>query len=339
MARVGIVKPDHLGDLILASPAIRGILNWYGSNSVDLYIASACMPLADYLFPGARKYCSDFRHLSRGIVSNFDSTSLVGQLAKYDLVFCLRDDPQMRRLIASLQTQTEIINGDHRVHDTWIHKRTVCKRIPNYSRTVNFTDHVIAWPQDIQHIGLCISAGFPTNRWPNINWLQLATLLSRDGIKVSLIGGPKERADLALLSALLTNRAHRVIQGGSDFGAFFAELKTIDVVVASDGGTGHLCSLVKPMISLFSASPWRRYAPFGRSNLVLTMDLPCSPCVQFSTNEVNCCVTRECVSRISPSAVYTAILSHGEDFSRIRELHVQRGTSHAFNFYPSEYDN
>lgn len=33
MGRVAIVKPDHLGDLVLASPAMRAIWNRFGGGA------------------------------------------------------------------------------------------------------------------------------------------------------------------------------------------------------------------------------------------------------------------------------------------------------------------
>ena len=49
MKRVAILKPDHLGDLILSAPAIRAILGRF--EEVRLYVAPGSAGLARYLFP------------------------------------------------------------------------------------------------------------------------------------------------------------------------------------------------------------------------------------------------------------------------------------------------
>src|SRR5262249_54181804 len=96
----------------------------------------------------------------------------------------------------------------------------------------------------------------------------------------------------------------RVLIGGSDFGCFLKELAgAVDVVIATDSGTAHLAALVRPVLSLFGGSPWRRFAPLGRWNAVLTRHLPCSPCPQFDRALLNTCMTRECLANLSPELV------------------------------------
>jgi heptosyltransferase-2 len=177
---------------------------------------------------------------------------------------------------------------------------------------------------------LCISAGYPTNRWANTHWLKLARLIAKRGIALTLIGGPGEGRDLRLISANLVDVRHKILEGGSDFGRFFDGLHDIDLVIASDGGTAHLCSMKKPVLSVFGSSPWRRFAPFGWNNVVITRNLVCSPCVQFSTQEINGCLTRECMAGITPEAVLAVATSNGLDFSMARGVHVCRGVSHRY---------
>jgi heptosyltransferase-2 len=154
-------------------------------------------------------------------------------------------------------------------------------------------------------------------------------LLARD-VTITLVGGPAERLDLGALSRLIGRAPHRVVHGSLDFRDFLDQLEDVDVVVAADGGTAHLCSLRLPICSVFGSSPWRRYAPFGRDNIVITRDEACSPCVQFSTDWVNGCLTRECTALLRPRQVARVLFSNGIDFSGIGGVRVERGVSHRY---------
>ena len=329
ISRVAVVKPDHLGDLVLASPAMRAIHSHYQGN-VSFFTSSTTQKLLKFFFPAAYVHSVDFPYLARTTLPHFDLDRLIEILNQHEFVFFLRDDSAMREVGSRLTVPHEFSYGGHLTHETAIHKRALVKHIPNYSRTAHFSGNQIFWPSQLRRVGLCIAAGFPTNRWANVYWLKLAKILARKGIAITLIGGPGERQDLQLLSRSLPRISPRVVQGCGDFGQFFDEISDVDLVVASDGGTAHLCSLKKPMLSIFGSSPWRRYAPFGHSNVLLTRDLVCSPCTQFSSVDLNGCMTRECSNEISPAMVAKAVVSNGIDFSALRGLRVERAVSHKY---------
>jgi heptosyltransferase-2 len=155
-------------------------------------------------------------------------------------------------------------------------------------------------------VGLCISAGFPLNAWPLSHWLELAMRLRRRRMEPVLIGGPQERTRLYVLADALdsSGNAPLVLVGDENFGRFLCQVAgTVDVVIASDSGTAHLLSLVRPVLSLFGGSPWRRFAPLGRHNAVVSRQLPCSPCPQFDRTLINTCVKRECLTNLQPDQV------------------------------------
>src|SRR5262249_17484715 len=77
----------------------------------------------------------------------------------------------------------------------------------------------------------------------------------------------------------------------------------VELVIATDSGTAHLASLVQPVLSIFGGSPWRRFAPLGPCNAIVTRQLPCSPCPQFDRSLINTCATRECLANLTPHQV------------------------------------
>jgi ADP-heptose:LPS heptosyltransferase len=328
MAGVAILKPDHLGDLVLSVPAIRAVRARH--PEVTLFVAPGSLRLARFLFPDISNiHPAPLAHLVRGAGKALAPEVLASILDEFEFVFCLRYDPVMQAIAERLNVRHVLAIGDYLTHETSVQRHAVAPVIGGYSRTALFGGPApTTWPLRLGNIGLCIAAGFPTNGWPNIYWLELARRLAARGLMVTLIGGPAERRDLVALSRMLTRVPHQVIEGGADVGAFLDALTGVDLVVASDGGTAHLCSLRKPIVSLFGSSPWRRYAPFGAHNVLLTRDEPCSPCVQFSATEVNGCVTRECTALLQPREVERVVLSNGIDFSGISGVRIERGVSH-----------
>jgi heptosyltransferase-2 len=329
MSRVAVLKPDHLGDLVLASPAIRAIRRTF--PDVTLFVSPYAAGLARFLFPDIPDVRPvDFPHLARRAEVSFAPEALARDLEGFEWVFCLRDDPELRALVERLAVRSVLAAGGHLTHDTALHKRAVSPVVGNYSRTALFAGRPILWPAAIAHVGLCIAAGFPTNRWANCRWLETATALAKQGMQISLIGGPGESGDLAFLSRMMRGLPHRVVQGGEDYRAFLDALDPVDIVVASDGGTAHLCSLRRPVCSIFGSSPWRRYAPFGTDNVLITRDVACSPCLQFSSTELNGCLTRECMAGITARHVAGVLESNGLDFSLVRGVRIERGVSHRY---------
>lgn len=330
MTRVALVKPDHLGDVVLSAPAIRAAaVSW---AEVTLFVSSTSYGLARFLFPEIGLRTLDFPHLARKKAAALDAQRLGAELDGFDLVLWLRDDPVIRSLCERVRAEQDFASGGHLTHETAIQKRMLLRHLPNYSRSALFAAEPIPWPGAIRSVGLCVAAGFPTNRWPNAYWLELAARLAGEGVGLTLIGGPGERQDLALLSKCL-NVPHGIVIGGTDFPAFLDGIGEVDLVVATDGGAAHICSLAKPVLSLFGSSPWRRYAPFGAENVVITRDLCCSPCMQFSTEHVNGCVTRECLAGLPPEPVVDLFRQLREAPAQPVRRHgliVQRGTSHSF---------
>jgi heptosyltransferase-2 len=330
---VAILKPDHLGDLVLSVPAIRAIRARHEDTA--LFVASRSRALARFLFPDIHDIRGvDLRHLSRHAEEGLSPAALACQLNHFDHVICLRDDPVIRDIASRLTVPHTIASGGHLVHETSIQKQAIEWMTGRYSRTRLFSGLSHAWPVAPRHIALCVAAGFPTNRWANALWKELAVLLDQKDIQLTLVGGPLEREDLQMLSRLLRRVRHDILIGGDDFADFLEALEPVDLVVATDGGTAHICSLRKPVCSIFGSSPWRRYAPFGQYNVVITRDEPCSPCVQFSSNEINGCVTRECMARISSASVSRVIFSNGLDFSASRRVWAERGISHRYEVTP-----
>ena len=258
--RLAILKPDHLGDLVLAIPAIRHLLKVYPESA--LFCASANEKLARFLFPEAEVKCVDFPVLAK---SGNDLLPVDLSIFKiYDALVCLRNDGAYftEKLAAWIDQPFFISAFDQTRHETDLQREVVEKLAGSYSRSQYFFgDRKLQFPESISRGGLAPAAGFSGNQWPLNYWIELGQALLRKNCEISLVGGPAEREILRILSHALEVPSSRVIVGISDFSGFLARVSELNLVIATDSGTAHLCSLVAPLLSIFGPSPFRRFAP------------------------------------------------------------------------------
>lgn len=322
-----IIKPDHLGDLVLSSAAIRAITAAH--PDAVLFVASKNVGLARYLFPRIEIRTIDLAHLSKS-----GEGSRIPDLSCFDAVAILRNDAVLAEDWAALRTRGFLLPRDtHGLHQTMIDYTVASLLSGPYDidaayygdRAERVIAKAVAPPR---RIGLSIGSGFHANTWPITQWVEAARalLLRTDG--VTILCGPAER-DTAeyILTRLGRPGTANIVIGGQDIGAFVDAVDELDLVVASDGGTAHLCSLVTPIVSVFGPSPFRRYAPYGRFNRLLTRELSCSPCCQYATELVNGCLTTECMTLISTRHLERALALPLEPDTAPRSLPPEDGVN------------
>ena len=324
--KLAVVKPDHIGDLILSSPAIGALATKV--PDLTLFVASKTLKLARHLFPAVELRTMDLPHLLKsGGAPDFPD------LSGYDLVlFLLRDGVMTPEWARTCTRDFVMPEESHAHHQSILDYSVASDVVRDYDMDALFfrgrlhsvQAKALAPPVKV---GLSIGSGFFTNSWPLIRWIETGRMLQREGREIYVVGGPAEvsTADF-LLRALGLNRSHLII-GGSDFETLFQELDRLDLVIASDGGTAHLCSLSAPIISLFGSSPINRYAPFGRWNRIISLRLPCSPCCQYARREANGCLSVECMSEMDSADVRIA-MAHTMN-ARPRSYSLDLGRGHA----------
>lgn len=320
---IAIIKPDHLGDLILSAAAIRAISAKH--DAVTLFVAPSNIGLAEVLFPDLDVQAVTFRHLSKGE----HATGSIPDLRNFDWVAFLRNDQVINEKWAALRARRFVVpTAGNTVHQTIIDYSVASVLVGSYEiDALHFGKH----QRDIEakasrnpaRIGLSIGSGFHTNRWATSTWIDLASLLQKEGLYVKIICGPKEidRARFIVRMAGLDEAANMLV-GNSDFQSFWDEVDTLDQVVATDGGTAHLCSMRVPILSIFGPSPFLRYAPFGRHNRVLTRNLSCAPCCQYTNHLVNGCLSMECLALIDAQKAFAALTDSRLRTSRPQMSHL-----------------
>jgi ADP-heptose:LPS heptosyltransferase len=307
--KIAVVKPDHFGDLILSSAAIRAVLARYPDASV--LVAPRNLPLGRFLFGEA----CDLREITLPHLSKHreEQQSACVDLRDYDLVLFLRNDGRLGPAWADLRCRDYVFPVDtHDDHQTMLDYAVVSGVIGDYNIDAHhYGTDPAAVRQKVSRaparIGLSIGSGFHANAWPVVRWIELGRRLLAEGRQVRVFCGPSEVVVGRMVAGVLGLGGGGVVVGDERIEAFAREAAEMDWFVASDGGTAHLCGLFAPVTSIFGPSPFRRYAPFGRWNRLLTQELDCSPCCQWTAKLVNGCLSTECMVNIGVEQVMAGL--------------------------------
>ncbi len=309
--KISILKPDHLGDLILSAPAINKLTSL--GHDITLIISKNADFLARYLFPNAKIKYATFSHLSRTNEVN-DLNSVFEAIDETEMFVSLRRDPQIEELIFSKinKRNSLLIENSLTTHETLLQANCIKPLSGTYLPVdffATYNNQIKPWPKHIRKVGFVISAGFFNNSLPVIRWYEFAKyIIETFDAEISIIGGPNERNDSIVLKSLIGKAS--LIEGAKDIDQFLIKVSPLDLIIATDSGSAHMCSLSGvPILSLFGASPHERYQPIGRYNKVIRHVFNCSPCPQFEVQKVNRCISKECLNSIVVKDIEKSILN------------------------------
>jgi lipopolysaccharide heptosyltransferase II len=147
-------------------------------------------------------------------------------------------------------------------------------------------------------VALNPAARWRTKQWPVASFAELADGLQKEGLRVLIVGDVSDRQ----LAEDLTRRMRTVpinLVGQTSIKELLALLRQVRLFVTNDSGPMHLAAaLGVPILALFGPTDPARTGPYGSRHLVLTSDVPCSPC--FSRRCANPHML-ECLTSIDPS--------------------------------------
>lgn len=298
--RIHVHKPDHLGDAVLARPALAMLRAAYP----DAAIVLACHPAAAELFADdplrltAEPWDSP---LLGGADSWFAYVRRVRRF-RPDLVVNLRHDLRDILLCHALGRR-HLVTYNHRglarlARHPGPPPREDRAEADNHVALLTATLGLapvptppLAWPADDDAraaaawadapgdgpaIALHAAARTPAKLWPVAHWRALITIWARDGNpKLALLGGPD---DGPLNAAIARDLPVADWTGRFTLRQTAAVLAAADVLVGVDSGPGHLARAVgTPVISLMSGTnSAARWAPDPATALRVAVD--CAPC-------------------------------------------------------------
>jgi heptosyltransferase-2 len=156
-------------------------------------------------------------------------------------------------------------------------------------------------------VGICPGGSSEHKRWPEARFAELVGLLASSGRGVVLMGAEGDRAVVEAVRDRLDG-VHADLFVGDDIDAIASILALCEVVVANDSGLMHLAGAVgAKVVALFGpTSALLGFAPKARRSVIVTRNLPCSPC-SYHGNRACRLDRRACLDDIEAGEVAEAV--------------------------------
>ena len=341
--RILLIRPDHIGDVLFATPAIRSLR----SSLPDAHIACMVGPWAievvqhsQFLdqvttcpFPGFTRHPK--RHLLEPYSVLWSYTrALRGQF--FDMALILRFDHWWGALLAYwagiprrigyalppvspfLTESLPYTSDRHEVEQNMRMVEAIVDGELAYPGPLEFTPQ----PDDVRTAArllagaeadggyLCVhpGAGAPVKLWRHEAFAQVADTIARQyGLRVVITGTASER-HLTQSIAERMKTDPLLIVGETNLGELAAVMARCRLVIGVDSGPLHLAvSQGVPTIHLFGPVDHRAFGPWGDSNkhLVVVANTDCIPCnrLDYGPDELP---DHPCVRSISVDQVLEA---------------------------------
>jgi ADP-heptose:LPS heptosyltransferase len=148
-------------------------------------------------------------------------------------------------------------------------------------------------------------ASIPERRWGTEKFREVVATLADEGIGSVIVGG---REDAAEGAKIVAGTSGLNLAGGTSLAVTAAVIDKSAVLVSGDSGILHIgVGLGRPTVSLFGPGLAKKWAPRGDKHIVLTRNLPCSPCTKFGYTP-RCPEGARCLADISAGEVNAVVL-------------------------------
>jgi lipopolysaccharide heptosyltransferase II len=277
-----IRAPNHLGDLVLALPALE-------RAAADVLVRRPLAPLVRLALPAARVFelgpgpaglLAASSRLRRG---RYERGVLLTPSFSSALLFALagighrRGTPGDFR--AWLLTEAKPAGPVHRAAGYMALVTGEAASIPPAPRLALPPSLRERWSRTAAGapaVAICPGSRAPARRWPVERFREVAVALAADGHRVAVFGGPDE----AGLTRQVAAPPVEDWGGRTDLELLAAALAGCRLVLANDSGPMHLATAVgAPTLSLWGAGDPAETRPLGAGHQLLRRaELPCVPC-------------------------------------------------------------
>jgi heptosyltransferase-2 len=288
-ARTIVRAPNHLGDLVMALPALAAepadvlVLRWLAPLLAMAELDGEVLPF-DRGFSGflAAARLLRERDYERGVLlpPSLSSALLFGAGGVGHQRGTATD--RRRSLLASPVDPGEVA-AMHR-SEAYLFlvtgRRPAYRPVPTLRVTAETCDRWlgVAGPRAERAIGLFPGSNASSRRWDAARWTELAARLAKSGRNVVVFGGAAERE----LTAHVAGDVALDAGGRTDLALLAAALAACDLLITNDSGPLHLAGAVGTRtLSLWGAGDPAITGPSGPGHRLLRRtDLPCVPCVR-----------------------------------------------------------
>lgn len=324
MAALVVRAPNHLGDLVLALPALA-------RAGGDVLVVEGLAPLVALGWPGTRvlalrRGARGFwraartlraRRYRRGILlSPAFSAALLARAGGVREVRGTATDGRGPLLTEALDPRA--LRGRHRSLQYLEIVGSGSSCLPEPPLLVPAEAEVRGWRERLARpgrslVGVCPGSRASARRWVAERFRALVGRLAAAGHAVAVFGGADERPLTALVSAGAETATD--LGGRTDLPALAAALAACDLLVTNDSGPMHLAAAVgTATLSLWGPGDAAETAPLGAGHRrIVHGELSCVPCVRnrcprSGAGEILRRAERECMGLITVDEVFVAAL-------------------------------
>lgn len=340
--RILVIRPDHLGDVLLTVPAFRALRRQHPNAEIHALVgpwsAEVLAPVNEVdlvltvPFPGFTR--DGKSSLIKPYVLAHTTARKLRRIG-YDSVYILRRDHWWGALVAHLAGIPNRVGYDLPDSNLFLNRKVAYQRdhavrenlrlisadaAANPPSQINypvFEDARIAI-HDLFHENrinrqnpffvLHVGSGSPIKNWDDEKWAKVADAIA-DGLggTAILTGSPAERATAERIASHMKNPA-AILAGATDLPGLAALLSEAKLTLGSDSGPLHLAAAVgTPTVALFGPADPAEFSPWGNPERqrVLTSDIACRPCriLDWSGDDLS---FHPCVRDITPMQVIDA---------------------------------
>ncbi|MBI5048546.1 MAG: glycosyltransferase family 9 protein [Deltaproteobacteria bacterium] len=333
--RILIVKLDHAGDVLLATPAIKAIRKQFPSAHITLVAGpwSRGIVEGESYINDIISYNAYWHNRSPDKILNIsEGIDLIRTLrqTRYDIFFDLKGDlfaiiigflSGIPRRIGYgwsgggflLTDEVETTIKKHQVEILMDAVRIVdpSPGIPQLGITVPVYEdrHVRAmmreegWDESKLMLGFHVGSGCPSKIWPVERFADLMErVYGKLKAQIVVVGGSEDIELIKRLEGLLSFKPI-VMADKTTFEQTAAVIKRCSLFIGNDSVPVHIAAAVEvPVVVLFSAAnDWQRWGPYGNDVTVVYKDVPCKGC------EKDVCESMECMDMITVDEVFDLI--------------------------------
>jgi ADP-heptose:LPS heptosyltransferase len=343
--RVLVIKPDHLGDLLLLTPALGELRTMLPDAHITLMIGPwSAAAIRGSALVDAVRFCpfpGFTRQPKPGLFQPYIlllRTALLLRLGRYDVALIARDDHWWGALLALAAgiprrigygmpdvapLLTDVLPYDPTMHVTQQARGLVAHLVgaaPDSPALMSApaTHEDERWAENWLAAHGCDAGGYlvaihpgaggAAKLWPATRWIMIVDEMVARGWRVVLTGGPAERQLVATIARGLT-RPPLLLVGETSLGQLAALYRRCRLVVGVDSGPLHLATAAGARtVALFGPGDHRRFGPWGppEHHCVVRSGLWCSPCGMLDACPRG---TRpsECMTTISVAQVLASV--------------------------------
>ena len=338
--RILCLRLERIGDLLMTLPALAELRTLQPEAEIDLVVGSWNRDIAGAIPGITRVETADAAWLTRDGKGSAAGPLITHALAwrhrKYDLAINFEPDIRSNLTLgaAFAQRSAGYVSGgggafldvalDYDVTSHTEDNALALVRAALGASSGATPKPTLAIPDDLRaeatrrvhafrgtrRIGIHVSGGRAIKQWPESRFREVAEHLIRNrDAAIVLTGAPGDRAQVDTVRSALPPDRVLDLSAGTDLLTTAAVIQQLDLFVTGDTGPMHLARAVgTPIVAIFGPSDPRRYEPRGVRDVIVRIDLPCSPCNRIRLPPARCTGhTPDCLNEIATAQVLAAI--------------------------------